>query len=130
MLPLFSFTANEIAVKANLAADLVERVLGAFELPSTERNVGFNALNDFNVITATPLLRMPSGEFLLLQSYSLAEAIYEAPFYWMAEDKPYLSTLTKNRGDFTENFVAERLRLVFGPDRVHLNVDVFKTKNS
>lgn len=129
-LPLFAFTANEIAVKSNLATDVVERVLGAFELSSTERNEGFNALHDFNVITATPLLRMPSGEFLSLQSYSLAEAIYEAPFYWMAQDKPYLPTLAKNRGDFTEYFVAERLGLVFGNEHVHMNVDVFETKAS
>jgi len=128
MLPLFAFTADEIAVKANLATDVVQRVLSAFELLSTERNEGFNALHDFNVITAVPLLRMPSGEFLSLQSYSLAEAIYEAPFFWMAQDKSYLPTLTKNRGDFTENFVAERLSLVFGNEHVHLNVDVFETK--
>lgn len=128
MLPLFSFTADEIAAKANLATDIVERVLGAFELPSTERNEGFNALHDFNVITAMPLLRMPSGEFLLLQSYSLAEAIYEAPHHWMYQDEAYRPTLSKNRGDFTEDFVAERLGLVFGKDRVHLNVDIFRAK--
>lgn len=128
MLPLFAFTADEIAVKAKLAPDVVERVLGIFELSSAERNAGFNELHDFNVITAMPLLRMPSGELLSLQSYSLAEAIYEAPFYWMAQDKLYLPTLTKNRGGFTETFVAERLGLVFGDDHVHLNVDVFETK--
>jgi hypothetical protein len=128
MLPLFSFTPDEIAMKANLATDVVERVLGAFELPSTERNEGFNALHDFNVITATPLLRMPSGEFLSLQLYSLAEAIYEAPHHWMYQDVAYRPTLAKNRGDFTENFVAERLVLVFGNDHVHLNVDVYETK--
>ena len=128
MLPLFAFTADEIAVKANLATDIVERVLGAFELPSTERNEGFNALHDFNVITAMPLLRTPSGEFLSLQTYSLAEAIYEAPHHWMYQDEAYRPTLSKNRGDFTEDFVAERLGLVFGKDRVHLNVDIFKTK--
>jgi len=128
ILPFFTFTAEEIAVKANFATNVVERVLGAFELPSIERNEGFNALHDFNVITAMPLLRMPSGEFLSLQPYSLAEAIYEAPFYWMAQDKAYQPTFTKNRGDFTERFVAERLGLVFGDDHVHLNVNVFQTK--
>ncbi|MHB1174088.1 MAG: YecA family protein [Sulfuriferula sp.] len=128
MLPLFAFTADEIAAKANLATDIVERVLGAFELPSTERNAGFNALHDFNVITAMPLLRTPSGEFLSLQTYSLAEAIYEAPHHWMYQDEAYRPTLSKNRGDFTEDFVAERLGLVFGKDRVHLNVDISKTK--
>jgi len=71
---------------------------------------------------------MPSGEFLSLQPYALAEAIYEAPFYWMTQDKAYQPTFTKNRGDFTECFVAERLGLVFGKEHVHLNVDVFQTK--
>ena len=130
MLPLFAFTADEIAIQANLATDIVEQVLWAFELPSTERNEGFNALHDFNVITATPLLRMPSGEFLSLQSYSLAEAIYEAPHHWMYQDEAYRPTLSKNRGNFTENFVAERLGLVFGDKFVHLNVDIFKTKST
>lgn len=128
MLPLFAFTTDEIAAKASLANDIVGLVLGAFELPSTDRNEGFNALHDFNMITAMPLLRTPSGEFLSLQTYSLAEAIYEAPHHWMYQDKAYRPTLSKNRGDFTENFVAERLGLVFGKDRVHLNVDIFKTK--
>lgn len=128
MLPLFAFTANEIAEKSNLATDLVERVLGAFELPTTERNEVFKALHDFNIVTATPLLRMPNGEFLSLQSYSLAEAIYEVPHHWMYQDKEYRPALAKNRGDFTENFVAERLSLVFGNEHVHLNVDVFETK--
>lgn len=130
MLPLFAFTKDEIVAKANLSDDVVERILDAFELPSTERNTGFNALHDFNVVAAAPLVRMPSGEFLSLQSYSLAEAIYDAPFYWMAQDKEYLPTLTKNRGDFTENFVAERLRLVFGANHVYSSVDVFETKST
>jgi len=128
MLPLFAFEADAVAAKANLAADVVERVLGAFALPSTERNTGFNTLHDFNVMTATPLLQLPSGEFLSLQSYSLSEAIYDAPFYWMAQDKAYYPTLSQNRGDFTEDFAAERLSLVFGAEHVHMNVDIFETK--
>lgn len=130
MLPIFAFAPDEIAAKTNLTINIVERVLSAFELPSTERNSAFSALHDFNAITATPLLRMPTGEFLSLHSYSLAEAIYDAPFYWMAQDKAYLPTLTKNRGDFTENFVSERLGIVFGAEHVHLNVDIFETKAS
>lgn len=130
MLPFFAFSLDEIAAKANLANDIVGLVLEAFELPSTDRNIEFNALHDFNMITAMPLLRSPSGEFLLLQTYSLAEAIYEAPHHWMYQDEAYRPKLSKNRGDFTENFVAERLGLVFGKDRVHLNVDIFKTKSA
>lgn len=128
MLPLFTCGAEEIAAKANLAPDIVERILSAFELPSSERNAGFNTLHDFNAITAAPLLRTPGGDFLSLQSYSLAEAIYDSPFFWMAQDKAYYPTLSKNRGDFTENFIAERLALVFGTEHVHRNVEIVETR--
>lgn len=46
----------------------------------------------------------------------------------MAQDRAYLPTLTKHRGDFTESFVAERLSLVFGRERVHATVDISETK--
>ncbi|WP_062196597.1 nuclease-related domain-containing protein [Caldimonas taiwanensis] len=128
MLPCFAVTVAEVAAKAGLAPELTECVLTAFTLPDGERNSGFGALQDFNAICATPLLRMPSGEFLSLQSYALAEAIYDSPFYWMAQDRAYLPTLTKHRGDFTESFVAERLGLVFGRERVYGNVDIWETK--
>lgn len=130
MLPVFACTVEEVAAKANLDFDLANRVLDAFTVLPGERNAGFNTLHDFNVLAATPLLRTPSGEYLSLQAYTLAEAIYDAPFYWMAQDKSYLPTLTKNRGDFTENFVAERLSLVFGSQHVFLNVDVFENKST
>ena len=130
MLPCFAFTAAEVATKSDLAVDQVERVLTAFTLAAEERNGSFAALQDFNAISATPLLRMSDGQWLSLQSYSLAEALYEAPFYWMTQDKPYLRTLAKNRGDFTETFVAERLALVFGRDCVFANVDIRGSKAS
>lgn len=129
MLPCFAVTVADVAAKAGLAPELTERVLNAFTLPADERNGGFGALQDFNVVCATPLLRMPSGEFLSLQSYALAEALYDTPFYWMTQDKAYLPTLTKHRGDFTESFVAERLGLVFGRERVYANIDIQETKS-
>ncbi len=128
MLPFFSITVEEVAAHSGLNATLVTRILDAFTFPEIERNVGFSALHDFNVISATPLLRMPSGEYLSLQAYALAEALYEAPFYWMAPDKTYAGTLAKNRGDFTESFVTERLTLVFGPERVFRGVDIYAEK--
>jgi hypothetical protein len=128
MLPCFAVTLVDVATKAGLAPELTERVLNAFTLPADDRNGSFGTLQDFNAVCATPLLRMPNGEFLSLQSYTLAEALYDTPFYWMAQDKAYLPTLTKHRGDFTERFVAERLSLVFGRERVYANVDIQETK--
>ena len=128
MLPLFVVQAQTVASKSGLSIELVQRILGAFTLDTAERNAGFNSLHDFNVVTAAPLFRMPSGEFLSFQSYSFAQAIYEAPFYWMAKDKGYLPTLAKNRGDFTEDVIADRLALVFGAKHVYQNVDIIENK--
>lgn len=124
MLPCFAINAIDIAKKAGLSVEKTERVLSAFTLDPTQRNETFAALSDFNVMAATPLIRMPTGEFLLLQFYSLAEALYDVPFYWMLRDKQYHPTLTKNRGDFLESFISERLALVFSAERVFSNVDI------
>ena len=65
----------------------------------------------------------------MLQHYSLLEAIYESPFFWMVRDKDYSSTALANRGHFTETFIADRLDAVFGASRVLRNVEIYKNKN-
>ena len=103
-------------------------MLNAFALTPGEKNKTFRALDDFNVANATPLLRS-NDAFVLFQSYSLVEALYESPFYWMVVDKAYTSTAMQNRGRFTEAFCRDRLELVFGKSRVHTNVDIFESKS-
>ncbi|MCK9507140.1 MAG: SEC-C domain-containing protein [Pigmentiphaga sp.] len=128
MLPAFYITPAEVGAYANLEPELVERILLKFTVPDGNTNPGFAALQDFNQITATPLLRSPSGEFVSLQNYALAEAIYDSPFYWMQDDKAYRPNRDRHRGEFTENFVAERLAAVFGHDRVFANIDIWQGK--
>ncbi len=128
MLPLFAVAASDVAARAGLDSALTERILLAFSFPADASNEGFRLLQDFNAISSTPLLRMRDGRFLSLQTYALAQSLYETPFYWMAQDNDYLPTLTENRGVFTESFVAERLALVFGRDRVFINVHIHETK--
>lgn len=128
MLPFFVVSAEDVANACSIDVATTARILDAFTFQKGERNVGFQALNDFNVVCATPLLGMPDGRYLSLQTYSLAEAVYDAPFYWMTADQAYHPTLAKNRGDFTEAFVTERLELVFGKERVFRGVDIQATK--
>lgn len=128
MLPAFSVTQAEIAPYAGLNPELVERILLAFSVPEGELNERFVGLQDFNVVAAKPLLRRPTGDFVCLQNYALAESIYESPFFWMLPDKAYQPTRDKHRGEFTENFVAERLAAVFGADRVLTNIDIWQGK--
>jgi hypothetical protein len=85
ILPGYTFSVREVAAASGLAETIVEAMLNAFALSPGEKNETFRAFDDFNVANATPLLKF-DGEFVLFQSYSLVEALYESPFYWMAVD--------------------------------------------
>lgn len=124
-LPGNTFSAQEVADRAHIDPALVERILAAFAVPPDVRNEQFTALHDFNIANANPLIRTPEGNYLLFHIYSLVEALYEAPFYWMGADKDYVSTAMQNRGFFTEQFAVERLSHVFGAGNVLSNIDIF-----
>lgn len=128
VLPSHVLTAAEIAERSSIDLSVVERVLDAFALAEGKANLVFTALDDFNEANAQPLLRVSQAEFLLFQGYSLAEALYEAPFYWMSADRAYRAAAMNNRGRFGEAFAAGRLQRVFGKARVHTNVDVYESK--
>lgn len=128
-LPGDTLAAKEVAASAKLDISTVEKVLTAFALPKGERNSQFNALHDFNMANALPLIPLEHDKYVLFHIYSLAEALYESSFYWMGADKAYASTAMRHRGLFTEEFSVECLARVFGKDKVHSNIDIFETKN-
>jgi hypothetical protein len=128
LLPGFSFTVDELSQFSSIAAPVVENVLVAFTIPPGEKNHSFRSLHDFNIANAMPLLRTDAKSYLLFQEYSIAEALYDSPFYWMCGDDAYRSTAMLHRGRFTEDFSRERLERVFGKDNVHANVDIYESK--
>ena len=97
-------------------------------MPEGESNVTFTTLHAFNAAYACPLIRTGSDDFVMLHPYGISEALYETPFYWMCEDEAFRPEALRHRGDFTEQFAAERLRRVFGVDRVFENVEILKSK--
>ncbi|TWJ18924.1 nuclease-related domain-containing protein [Geobacter argillaceus] len=127
-MPGFTFSVQEVADFSGIGKPSIVTVLNAFTKSEGEKNQYFRALNDFNVANATPLLRLDDVNFVLFQGYSLVEALYESPFYWMGADKTYTDTAMRNRGRFTEEFCRDRLELVFGKERVFTNVDIFESK--
>lgn len=130
LLPCITFATQEAADRSRLDPALVERILTAFAAPAGACNEQFTALHDFNIITASPLLPTPDGRYILFHIYSLVEALYEAPFYWMGADKAYVSTAMKHRGLFTEQFAVEQLTQVFGAGNVLSNIDIFGSKGN
>lgn len=127
MLPGFTITPDELAAFCALDAAVIDRVLGAFCLPAGDLNTGFVTLNDYNAVSGTPLLSPAPQQYVLFHQYSLFEALYDAPFYWMGADKKYVPIAFTHRGRFTEYLAFERLKAIFG-EHTHVNVDVWKNK--
>lgn len=130
LLPGFSFTLQDISESSGLTEATVEKVLLAFALPNEEHNQNFRSLHDFNASNATPLLRTRDGGFILLQQYSLVEALYDSPFYWMTSDRDYKNEAMGHRGKFTEEFSRERLELVFGRANTFANVSIYESAHN
>lgn len=128
-LPGQMFNAAEVADRAGLAEDLVERILMAFVLPEGERNAHYATPYDFNAISAFPLIKT-DGKYILFNIYNLTESFYQSPFHWMWADKPYRPTASAHRGQFTEEFSYERLASVFRPQHVFANVNISLTKGA
>lgn len=126
-LPAFEFSLDEVALRSGVAKDVVEAFFQAFLY--TGNNVAFNEVGDFNEVAARPLLPTDRGTVLLFSHYSIYEALYESPFFWMLDDKSYRQTAAKHRGAFTEKFAARRLAGVFGQKHVHTNVNLHRGKD-
>ena len=122
LLPGFTFTPQELSESSGENEATIRNVLNALSVAETDRNDTFRALNDFNLANAQPIIRGESGTFILFQAYSFYEALYESPFYWMLQDATYKDSALQHRGEFTEEFSAQRLARVFGTKHTHANV--------
>jgi hypothetical protein len=105
----------------------VQRVIEGFCLPPDDRNDQFTGLQEYNATNAAPILPMGGGQFTLFQPYSLLEALYESPFFWMVADDTYAKRAFANRGKFTEDVAYARLQHVFGP-HAYQNVHIERRK--
>ena len=128
ILPAFTFSCHELADRIQRPEESVRAILEAFAMPQNECNDRFTSLHDFNGAYAYPLIRKESDGFIQLQPYGISEAMYETPFYWMLDDDAYAPIALRHRGEFTEDFSADRFARVFGAHRVFQNVEIKKSK--
>jgi hypothetical protein len=126
-LPAFEFSLDEVAFRSGVAQNVVQAFFHAFLF--TGDNAAFKEVGDFNEVAARPLLPTDRGTVLLFSHYAICEALYESPFFWMWDDKPYRPTAAEHRGAFTERFAARRLSVVFGREHVHANVNLHRGKD-
>ena len=126
LLAPFAVNVSEVAAECGFSVETVAAVLDAFALRG--KNTEFATASDFNAATATPLIVICADSYLLFQNYTLAEAVYTTPSYWMAEDRDYRDAHSDHRGRFAEKFCKKRLSAVFGRDRVFSNVNLLSGK--
>jgi hypothetical protein len=105
---------TQLAEFSGLNTEVVENFLRAFAPEEGERNDGFKSISDLNIANLRPLVRYDARTFIAFHPYSIAEALYESPAYWLSADAAYTETANTNRGDFTEQFAFDRLTSVFG----------------
>ena len=129
ILPYLVFSCDEVASHIDQSTGPVRAFVEAFTLPETERNTSFNSINAFNVANIYPFLRKGEDEFVLLQYYTICEAFYDAPFYWMCADKTYAETAFCHRGEYAETLAFESLSRVFGRERVFRSVEIRASKS-
>lgn len=120
LLDLFVITRQDVASVAggNVLLELFSCS------PSRSTNEKFNSIGSYNQCRSHPFLKVGPDRFLLPVSFFLAEALYESPYYWMAEDRGYRHKLAKHRGDAGEELAFGFLASVFGLDRVYRSVKI------
>lgn len=123
----YTFSLKEITEKSELNTEVAKKIVESFVSPIGQEE--FKNLDDFNPINAYPIIKLQENKYLLLQNYSLLEALYETPFFWFNSDAAYKNTAMRHRGEFTEEFSSGRLKSVFGKNRVFQNVDIVDKKN-
>lgn len=129
MVPGFVFSGDELKATCNVDPDAIDAFIHAFCFDAKTANAPFDSLSSFNETNAAPLVELAADSYILLRHYSLLEAIHESPFFWMIRDKNYAPTAAQHRGEFVENFLADRLAKVFGDQHVHRNVDIYRGKD-
>jgi hypothetical protein len=128
LLSAFTTTAEEIAAHCGRGVETVRAVFAALSVAAPS-NQEFTSLGAFNFANACPIIALQDGRYLALQTYGVVESLYDSPFYWMIGDRSYRAKASAHRGAFTEQFVAKRLRAVFGEQNVHCNVNIEGASN-
>lgn len=103
---LYSFSFNNYIFKKNPGFLKILDLLSFDD--ATILNQEFNYPGDLNWFKINPIYKT-SESYIIPMIYSLSEALYDGPFYWMIDDLNYKNTALKNRGDSAENIVHSML---------------------
>ena len=61
-------------------------------------NQTYQRFGDFNILQATPIIRLEKDRYFIPLIYQLFVSLYEGPYYWIMADKQYFKKAGSNRG--------------------------------
>lgn len=97
--------------------------------PGDNLNSNFKDVGDFNIFNARPILQLDANRYFIPISFSVFEAVYESPFYWIIKDNEYFNKVgSLNRGKISEEITFEYLEKVFGKARTFKSVRILNKK--
>ncbi len=110
----------------------IESFLNNFSIDLSEENLNSNLkqIGDYNLFSAKPILQLDKNSFFVPVMFSLYEACYESPYYWMISDKSYQNKLAENRGNAGEEIAYNFLSNVFGFERTYKSVKIVTKKGA
>ena len=125
----FILSIDDILNRCDISKDKIKAFLNSFSIKNN-CNKNYNNITSFNEANAYPIIKKSANEYIILQPYSLVSALYTTPFYWFNNDKTYKNEAMSNRGSFTEEFSAKRLKKIFGKNKVFCNIDIVNKKGN
>jgi hypothetical protein len=90
--------------------------------PGLGTNKEYEGIGYFNSYNAEPAIQLDRERYFVPLTYSLYQAVYESPFYWMKVGDQLLSDAMTNRGKVGEEIAFELLSKVFGSSRTYKSV--------
>lgn len=125
---IIGFSVDDLATVSGLAvatcASLLKRLSQDFGYRNSQHPETFTdpekAPWDFNTLYEKPFLHHDGRHFLFVPPL-VGTALFKTFWFDLQADKDYRETFKAAQGRWLEQEVADRLRLVFGPDAVLLN---------
>lgn len=122
---LYSFNFNNYIFKKN--PNFI-KILDSLSFGENEvLNENYNSIGDLNQFKIRPVIKTDNS-YIIPLPYTVSEAIYDSPFYWMIDDKTYRNKAQKNRGDIAEHIVAKLLSRKIDSKFIHSEVEVKEVK--
>ncbi|HBD2559351.1 TPA: zinc chelation protein SecC, partial [Escherichia coli] len=107
LLNAYELSINEIVTETGISYVKVRTIIDLFSSGGNS-NETFQSVSDFNIFNARPIIRTGDRHYCF-SAYSLAQSIYETPFFWMNNDKKYRPISAQHRGQFVEDYVYRKM---------------------